>query len=80
MDRFKSYSREDLTKILGVSLSTVGRLVNEREIYSIRVGKSIRIPQFALDDYMHGRPAYRPADPLQEDDGQMPPTESVFNG
>lgn len=74
----KTYTREQLTEILQVSLSTVGTLITSKQIFSIRVGKSIRVPEWALDDYMAGRPAYVPEDPLKEPDNYEYPTDSVF--
>lgn len=74
----KTYTREQLTEILQVSLSTVGNLISEGKIFSIRVGKSIRVPEWALDDYLAGRPAYKPGDPMQEPDYHELPTDSLF--
>lgn len=67
--------------MLGVSLSTVGNLVTSKEIYSVRIGgKIVRIPDWAVDDYLAGRPAYTPENPLTERDGELEPTESMFSG
>jgi excisionase family DNA binding protein len=74
----KTYTREELTEILQVSLTTVGNLINAGEIFSIRVGKSIRVPEWSLQDYLAGRPAYRPGDPLTEPDYHELPTDSLF--
>lgn len=74
----KTYTREQLVDILQVSLSTVGTLINEKKIFSIRVGKSIRVPEWALDDYLEGRPAYVPGDPLRESDYNEYATDSIF--
>ena len=74
----KTYTREQLVDILQVSLSTVGTLINEKKIFSIRVGKSIRVPEWALNDYLEGRPAYVPGDPLRESDYNEYPTDSIF--
>lgn len=76
----KTYTREQLTDILQVSLTTVGNLITAGDIFSIRVGKSIRVPQWALDDYLAGRPAYKPGDPLSEPDYYEYPTDSLFKG
>lgn len=74
----KTYTRQELTEILQVSLTTVGNLITEGKIFSIRVGKSIRIPEWALTDYLEGKPAYVPGDPLHEPDYAEYPTESLL--
>lgn len=74
----KTYTREELTEILQVSLTTVGSLINEGKIFSIRVGKSIRVPEWSLHDFMHGKPAYKPGDALTEPDYYELPTDSLF--
>ena len=74
----KTYTREELTEILQVSLTTVGSLINEKKIFSIRVGKSIRVPEWALNDFLQGRPAYQPGDPLHEPDYHELPTDSLL--
>lgn len=75
----KTYTRSELTDILQVSLTTVGSLINEKKLFSIRVGKSIRVPQWALEDYLAGRPAHTPGDPLTEPDYHELPTDSLLN-
>lgn len=74
----KTYTRSELTDILQVSLTTVGSLINEKKLFSIRVGKSIRVPQWALEDYLAGRPAYTPGDQLTEPDYHELPTDSLL--
>ena len=74
----KTYTREELTEILQVSLTTVGTLINEGKIFSIRVGKSIRVPEWSLSDFLEGRPAYKPGAPLHEPDYHELPTDSIF--
>lgn len=74
----KTYTREELTEILQVSLTTVGTLINEGKIFSIRVGKSIRVPEWSLNDFLTGRPAYKPGDPLREPDYHELPTDSLI--
>lgn len=75
----KTYTREELTDILQVSLTTVGTLINEGKIFSIRVGKSIRVPEWSLSDYLQGKPAYTPGDPLTEPDYHELPTDSLLS-
>lgn len=75
----KTYTREELTDILQVSLTTVGTLINEGKIFSIRVGKSIRVPEWSLSDYLQGKPAYTPGDPLHEPDYHELPTDSLLS-
>ena len=74
----KTYTRNELTEILQVSLTTVGTLINQGDIFSIKVGKSIRVPEWALRDYLMGKPAYKPGDPISEPDYQELPTDSLF--
>lgn len=76
--KLKTYTREELTDILQVSLSTVGNLITEGKIFSIRVGKSIRVPEWSLNDFMQGKPAYQPGDPMREPDYHELPTQSIF--
>lgn len=80
METPKTYTRNQVADILNVSLSTVGLLVNSKRIFHIRVGKNIRIPQAALDDYLAGRPAKWPESPIEAEDGSEYPTPSVFEG
>ena len=61
-----------------VSLTTVGNLINEKKIFSIKVGKSIRVPEWSLQDFLCGRPAYQPGDPMKEPDYHELPTDSIF--
>lgn len=74
----KTYTREELTEILQVSLSTVGSLIHRGDIFSIRVGKSIRVPEWSLQDYLSGKPAYKPGEPMGEPDYHELPTESLL--
>lgn len=74
----KTYTREELTEILQVSLSTVGNIISSGDIFSIRVGKSIRVPEWSLNDYLAGKPAYKPGDPLLEPDYHELPTGSLL--
>lgn len=74
----KTYTRQELTEILQVSLTTVGNLIANKEIYSIRVGKSIRVPEWSLRDYLAGKPAYTPGDPMLEPDHAEYPTPSLL--
>lgn len=76
--KLKTYTRDELVDILQVSLSTVGTLINQGDIFSIRVGKSIRVPEWSLQDYLSGRPAYKPGDPLTEPDYHELPTDSLL--
>lgn len=76
--KLKTYTREELTDILQVSLTTVGTLINEGQIFSIRVGKSIRVPEWSLSDYLQGKPAYVAGDPLAEPDYTELPTDSLL--
>lgn len=48
-----TYTVKDLQRILKVSKNTAYELCASGEIKSIRVGKSIRVTQTALDDYLN---------------------------
>lgn len=77
----KVYTRLEVAELLGISLSTVGNLIKEKSIYHVRVGgTAIRVPHWAVADYLAGRPAYSPDNPLAERDGELEPTDSFFNG
>lgn len=76
--KLKTYTRDQLADILQVSLTTVGNLINDGKIFSIRVGKNIRIPEWSLQDYLSGKPAYVPGDPLLEPDYHELPTDSLL--
>jgi excisionase family DNA binding protein len=43
---------EDLIPILGISRSAAYLLVHKGEIRSVRIGRSIRIPRGALDEFV----------------------------
>lgn len=43
---------EDLTQILSIGRNTAYRLVRSGKIYSVRVGRSYRIPRDALEEYL----------------------------
>ena len=45
----------DLMRVLGIGRNTAYNLVNSGEIYSIKVGRQVRIPRQALIDYMTPR-------------------------
>ena len=43
---------EDLMPILSIGRNSAYKLVRSGQIYSIRVGRSYRIPRDALEDYL----------------------------
>lgn len=45
---------QQVAKLLGVSRNTAYRLVRSKKLRSIRVGRQIRIPRSALEDYLNG--------------------------
>jgi excisionase family DNA binding protein len=49
----------DVAEILGISVRTVSRLIDERRIDSVRVGRLNRIPETAVEAYIQAntRPA-----------------------
>ena len=46
---------KDVAKLLGISRNTTYRLVRSKKLPSIRVGRQIRIPRSALEEYINGR-------------------------
>ena len=43
---------EDLMQVLSIGRNTAYRLVRSGKIYSVRVGRSFRIPRDALEEYL----------------------------
>ena len=43
---------EDLMPILGVGRNTAYELVRSKQIYSVKIGRQLRIPKQALIDYL----------------------------
>ena len=43
---------EDLMPILGVGRNTAYELVRSKQIYSVKLGRQLRIPKQALIDYL----------------------------
>ncbi len=48
----KFYTVEDVARILQISVSTVRKLINDGDLRSIRIGKQIRVPESALNEYI----------------------------
>lgn len=80
METLQVFTRNEVADRLKVSLSTVGMLIKSGQIYSVKVGNTYRVPDWALEDYIAGRPSRRPADPLAQDDGTIPTTLSLLAG
>lgn len=74
------YTRIEAAEILQVSPSTLQRLTNSRQIFFIRVGRQIRIPADALEDYLQGRAPLWPEGYTEPDLGTWPPTPSLLTG
>lgn len=73
------YTRQEVAEKLKVSLSTVAAIIKNGEMYFVRVGRGVRIPEQSYNDYVAGRPAYVPPTPLTgHDAGTWPPTPSMF--
>lgn len=71
-------TRTEAADYLRVGLSTMGKLLRDRAIYSVRVGHQIRVPLPALEAYVEGRP-YGPRSDLDTPDTTTwPPTPSLF--
>ena len=50
----KVWTVEEVAELLKVNPRTVYKMVDQREIHSVRAGRQIRIPQEALDAYLRG--------------------------
>jgi excisionase family DNA binding protein len=46
------YTREEAAEVLNVTLRFVTRCVQERRIRYVRIGRMVRIPESALEDYL----------------------------
>lgn len=53
------YTREEAAEVLNVTLRFVTRCVQERRIRYVRIGRMVRIPKSALDEFLckHDVPA-----------------------
>ena len=47
---------EDLMPILGIGRNTAYELVPSKQIYSVKVGRQLRIPNQSLIDYLKRKP------------------------
>ena len=47
---------EDLMPILGIGRNTAYELVPSKQIYSVKVGRQLRIPKQSLIDYLKSKP------------------------
>lgn len=43
---------EDLMPILGIGRNTAYELIRSKQIYSVKIGRQLRIPKQALIDYL----------------------------
>ena len=50
----RTYTVEDIQNILGVTRTTAYRLVNSNQFRVIKIGRSIRIPVKAFDEWLEG--------------------------
>lgn len=78
METLQVFTRNEVAERLKVSLSTVGMLITSGQIYSVKVGNTYRVPDWALEDYINGRPSRRSGDPMRQDDGTLPTTPSLL--
>lgn len=46
---------EDLVPILGIGRNTAYELVRSGQIFSVKIGRQLRIPKQALIDYLSGK-------------------------
>ena len=63
MSKYRSYDElplllkvEDLMPVLGIGRNTAYELVRTGQIFSIRIGRQLRIPKQALIDYVNKGP------------------------
>ena len=47
---------EDLMPILGIGRNTAYELVPSKQIYSVKIGRQLRIPKQSLIDYLKRKP------------------------
>lgn len=74
------YTRIEVAEKLKVSLSTVAAIIKAGDMYFVRVGRGVRIPEQSFNDYVAGRPAYVPPSPITGHDATTwPPTPSMFD-
>ena len=73
-------TREQVAKELNVSMSTVGNLLRDGSLFSIRIGKHYRVPREVLVAFKRGEPSpygrERPEDTA--DVTTWPPTPSML--
>ena len=50
----RTYTVEDIQSILGVTRTTAYRLVNSNQFRIIKIGRSIRIPVKAFEEWLEG--------------------------
>src|SRR3954470_4679873 len=64
----------EVAEIMRVSKMTVYRLVHSGELPAVRVGRSFRVPEDAVNEYLH-RSFFQTDLPLDHDIGEGPGTE-----
>lgn len=72
------FTKAEVSQILRVSLTTVGRILETGELHSFRAGRSIRVTKTALRAYMNGESVPRPPALRQPDMATYPPTPSLL--
>jgi len=55
-------TKKDVSKNLNISTKTVDRLILRGQLKALKIGRSIRIPQDELDEFIK-RSAYDPLEP-----------------
>jgi excisionase family DNA binding protein len=53
LSEIKFLTVAEVAKVMRVSKMTVYRLVHSGELASVRVGRSFRVPERAVHDYLH---------------------------
>lgn len=73
------YTRAEVADILKVSLTTIGRAIKEGELYAFKAGRQVRIPDYALQDYLDGVMPVKPMRAREHSTDTWPPTPSIFD-
>lgn len=54
-DEKLTYTPKEVTQVLGVSLTTVFKLIKQKEIPTIRIGRKVLIPKGKLKDWLDSK-------------------------
>lgn len=73
------YTRAEVADMLKVSISTVGRLVKEKQLYAFKAGRGVRIPAYSLAAYVAGEAPPHYTTENEPDTSTWPPTPSLMD-